>query len=1368
MADIDGGALSFKSILDNDQLDSAVDESLKRIQGLSDGTVSGGKAMDEAFSSTANNIRKAINEIAIEIEKHENELHRLTLRQEDLSKRSSEAFMSGRDMEHIAMKRQIQTIEGEIRVRKNLIKELAEQSNKLEDAATKVEEQANAHETMRKRIRELREEMMSLVEQGIDRQSDAYKALEEELARLLNIQRNVHSQGKALSHNYAGLQGVVSGLSGIAGAFSAATGAISLFAGENDNLQKIMTKVQSVMAISIGVQQVSNTLNRDSAFQLVTMTKLREWWNGVVAKSTIATSAETKATIVSTAAKKAQATATGAATVAGTAHTAATTAQAGAATAGTVANVGLAGSFRMIGAAIKSIPVFGWILAGISGLITLVSALTRSTRKAKKEQQEFNKELIEGSYQAIGAVEYLSTQWNNLGDDLESKKEFVDANKKAFDELGVSIVDVADAENLLVANKQNFIDAQIAKAKAAIYLQQTTDKIEKQMKLKAEIDEMSDTRTMYVGGGMFGGMTPVTVENTAKTKKQTELKELKDEITQGYENAALEESEAIRLMSEAGIDAANTYLPGTLGAIENAIRIEQEALRHVSDTEEYKKKLKEIEELQRQAENITGQRTKPTGSKSKDPFLEKLEKQKKEYQRFMKWVNSGDEILAKAANKEFEGLLQQGATYIDYLRTQRDQILSIDIAERTKAQNQQLRTLNDQIAEETRQTVLESFNIELSNQLNNARSMMEMLSIIEQRRKELADDGTEIDIAKKESLDEAEQDIIKQSQQETDALLADYASYIAVKIQLEEQFNNDLILLQKRRLEATTDAEREEIDKVIANRRRQYEQDSKTSGSAEYDDMLKMYATFESRKQTIIDEYDEKRRIAQEHNNQELIEQLNDAQAKALSSLASDELMDSDMWSKLFSNMDELAASDIEILVKEIESQFDALSDIFDPIDLDKIRNKLNEAKAILIKDNPFKQVGVSLKAIFNSAADDSEDSASNIKRNWKNLADATQSSFDFVKDAIDSADFLKDAIGEVGSTAISSLSAVASTSIAVATAIKTAETSTVILAIIQAALIVVQQVVNLVNSIAGDKDAKIEKQIQKHADAVNRLESDYNALSWAIDKALGGDKYRKQQEAIDNLKRQREELQAMWDEENGRKKKDQDKLNEYSDQMDQLGREISDVFDEMTDNILSIDARGIADKLGDAFIEAFKRGEDAAEKWGESVDDIVSQIVRNLLIQKLLQEPVGQLIDDYSKKWFDQEGNFLGFDAVANSLGDFALDLNDLSKGFISGFENLPDELKELILGKMEDDFDTSLSGSVKGVTEETASVLAGQINAIRMSQMEATETLRNQLFHLANIDRNTFAIDANTRYIKDIYDRITTGDTLRSQGLS
>ena len=351
MANIDGGSLSFRSLLDNGQFDEAIQESLKRVQGLSDATVSGGKKMDKAFLQTADGIRQAIGQIGQACEMHERALSELEAKYNQLGKEAQAALGAGRIDEARRAKEMQAAIAGEMAVRKQALAEARELSDALEEEAQKrerlttgIKRNETAQQSLRGRIKELKEEMALLIEQGIDQQSASYKALVNELGRLQDIQGDIATQGKILANDEAKFQGFIQGISGLAGGLSAATGAVSLFAGENENLQKVMTKVQSVMAIAIGMQQVAQTLNKDSAFQLVTLNGLKSWWAGVVAKATVAETANTAATAANTAAKEAQAAATAQNAVAQGANTAATTAQTVAATAGTTANLGFAGS----------------------------------------------------------------------------------------------------------------------------------------------------------------------------------------------------------------------------------------------------------------------------------------------------------------------------------------------------------------------------------------------------------------------------------------------------------------------------------------------------------------------------------------------------------------------------------------------------------------------------------------------------------------------------------------------------------------------------------------------------------------------------------------------------------------------------------------------------------------------------------------------------------------------------------------------------------------------------------------------------------------------------------------------------------------
>ncbi|MBS7400886.1 MAG: hypothetical protein KIG16_00005, partial [Eubacteriales bacterium] len=518
--------------------------------------------------------------------------------------------------------------------------------------------------------------------------------------------------------------------------------------------------------------------------------------------------------------------------------------QTASAVAGTAANIGLAGAFRMVGAAIKSIPVFGWILAGISALIALVSHFVGKANEAKKAAEEWYNAIAENSYKPIAAIMDLSARWNALGNDLEAKKQFIEDNKKAFDELGASVNDVVDAENLLVKNKDAFINAQIEKAKATIYLQQATEKVKELIKKQQEVAAMPEKSSTYVQTSSFGTGYWVEGINQAKEHAKEELKNLKGEIEQGFKNAANAEKIGFDILKNAGVSATQTYAKGSLGAIQQAIALKQEALKKLTNNADYQKAMKEIEVLQKQADKITGKTTTTSGGGSssggggtkKDPFLEKLTKYKSEYARFQKWVNSGDAIIQKAAATEFDGLLKQGATYIDYLKRQRDIILDVDVANRTKAQNKQLRQLNDAIAEETKNTVLEAFNNELSASLANAQTVLEMLKVIEAKRKELSGDGTELDNAKAQSLDNAEEKANAEAAKQTEALLTEYASFVEQKRRLEEQFNIDMELLSRARAKATTAAEIAEIDQAMANRKTKYNKDVVNVGG--YDEIL--------------------------------------------------------------------------------------------------------------------------------------------------------------------------------------------------------------------------------------------------------------------------------------------------------------------------------------------------------------------------------------------------------------------------------------------------------------------------------------------------------------------------------------------------
>lgn len=1468
MADVNGGALSFTSVMDNEKMNAAIEETLRRVQGFSDAVVGSGDAMDKTtqeivesiniqkrvinelentvaelnakinsvepgaaqdalieqanavraeldgekqgmvalinelnnlqranagVAATQEEIRAGLGQIGAACEMHETALASLKDEYAKISAQMNTALKSGNDNEYRALRERALAIKGEITTRKQLLKELRDQSNALEAEATKMEQAAAAaqntaqsHVSLRSRIRELREEMALYREQFGD-QTDKYREMSAELGRLQDIQGDIQAQGSILSNDQAQFQGVISGLNGVVGGFTAAQGAVALFAGENENLQKIMLKVQSLMSITMGLQQVSATLNKDSAFRLATVNSLREWWNKLLAigrgeqiASTAATVADTTATTASTVATTANTAAQTAANSAKTASVGASTGAAAAqgvqtasAVAGTAANIGLAGAFRMVGAAIKSIPVFGWILAGISALIALVSHFVGKANEAKKATEEWYNAIAENSYKPIAAIMDLSARWNALGNDLEAKKQFIEENKKAFDDLGASVNDVVDAENLLVKNKDAFINAQIEKAKATIYLQQATEKVKELIKKEQEVAAMPEKSSTYVQTSSYGTGYWVEGINQAKVEAKKELADLRAEITQGFTNAAKAEKRGFNILKNAGVSATQTYAKGSLGAIQQAIALKQEALKKLTNNADYQKAMKEIEALQKQADKITGKTTTTSGGggggrrssggggTKKDPFLEKLAKYKSEYARFQKWVNSGDAIIQKAAATEFDGLLKQGATYIDYLKRQRDIILDVDVANRTKAQNKQLRQLNDAIAEETKNTVLEAFNNELSASLANAKTVLEMLKVIEAKRKELSGDGTELDNAKAKSLDNAEEKANAEAAKQTEALLTEYASFTEQKRRLDEQYRIDKELLDRRLAKATSAAEIAEIKNVMAEREKKYNKDVLNVGG--YDEILNQYGGYEQKKTRIQEQYAERRRIAELNGNTQLLQQLATAEQNELSKLQSDLIKNSADWQNLFGNLDELTTSTIKKLIAKIEGMKATIGVDLNPQDLKALTDQLNKAREEVEKRNPFTALGAAWKRLKEATKDGKGLGSDEAKKATKDVASAVSQSINLVSGTFNAVTAGLQKMGvsmdEETQAILSDLGGIMDGASQVAQGIATGNP----LSMIQGSIGLLSSAFDLFNS----RDRKAEKQIKKHQEAINKLQNAYKQLEWQIDKALGGEVYKNQRAAIKNMQEQQAHLKASWEAEISKKHTDWERVDDFKEQYAELSRQIEDMIDEISNDLLQTNAKDFANELGDALVEAFGKGEDAAKAMETTVNSVLKNLVLNQLKKNFLETQLQGALDQLEKDMGYWSGDNFIFDGLSDEeIARFKASVGAATANFNNAMQLYEDLFKEMGL----DDTDESLTGAVKGVSEETADIIAGQMNAIRINQLDMAAIMRQQLQQLNQIAVNT----GYNKYLSRIERIITileqnqSGNTLRSQGLS
>ena len=162
--------------------------------------------------------------------------------------------------------------------------------------------------------------------------------------------------------------------------------------------------------------------------------------------------------------------------------------------------------------------------------------------------------------------------------------------------------------------------------------------------------------------------------------------------------------------------------------------------------------------------------------------------------------------------------------------------------------------------------------------------------------------------------------------------------------------------------------------------------------------------------------------------------------------------------------------------------------------------------------------------------------------------------------------------------------------------------------------------------------------------------------------------------------------------------------------------------------------------ELADAMVAAFEAGEGAAVKWGETVDDIIKNIILKQLTSQFLVAPIQNALTQFADN---------------SSDGVQVYDIQDLetalNKAFIDGKLQYEAAMKVLegfgIDSKATvESSQQGIKGSFQSLTEETGGMIAGQFFAFRELQQKNYDTslmmldsINQTVGHLAEIAKNT-----------------------------
>ncbi|WVX90417.1 tape measure protein [Riemerella phage vB_RanS_GDF21] len=466
---------------------------------------------------------------------------------------------------------------------------------------------------------------------------------------------------------------------------------------------------------------------------------------------------------------------------------------------------------------------------------------------------------------------------------------------------------------------------------------------------------------------------------------------------------------------------------------------------------------------------------------------------------------------------------------------------------------------------------------------------------------------------------------------------------------------------------------------------------------------------------------------------------------------------------------------------------------------VDKFGKNSPQAQEAYRKMTDAEQEAIKAKQLLNAQLQKGQDIFNATIQGVTELADAFGGMDDATKDAIED-------ITAVGNAAFDLAKSISSGNIA---------------GMITAGVKLIGSIIKALN---GDK--KRERNIKRWAQALEEVKEQYRALEHQISKTLGENVYKEQGKIIANLRQQQQMLQRMANEEAGKKKSDSGKIAEYRNQANEIDRQITDIIDKMKNDIAQTDAKSLADKMGDALFEAWQRGEDGAKAYEKTVDDVMRNAAKAALKQKLLEGPMKKLIDDMvSKMGFGggdasieaeikkkesrleeiqneiKNGNIVQKTISAVKAMALKAQIEKLKKQYEDSkninpngsFDGLtPEEREEIknqgkvamnnymealkqyqdLFGAAEENAD-SLKGGIKGMSEETAGILAGQFNAIRIHTAEiqknqgfGLDIAKSSLLNLMKIEENTRNLYQMRKDLSEMNAKIKSNDT-RGLGL-
>ncbi|MCT4256728.1 hypothetical protein HZP34_18495 [Elizabethkingia anophelis] len=663
MADINGGEIKYTASFDISQLKKALTDGEGRIKGFTEVVEKSGKTIDDVFDATKENI---------------------SIQKEVIAELESQYKALQKQIENMAPGKAKLAVMGEAA---GIAKDIEAEKKALTELEERVMSNAQEHESLRSKLTNAKNAMAELVNSG-QKNSQQYNELKKKAGEYQNALNDINSEMRTIN-NSRGLDTLISSMGLASGILSTGVGAMSLFSGQSERLEQIMVKLQSVMAVVIGVQQISNTVNNEGALI-----------QGIVS-------------LQATARARSEALAT----------------------AGTIRATIAQRAFNLVA---KANP---YVLLAVA-IGTLVGALylfSQKSNKAAEDQKKLNDSVADSVAEPIMAYKKLQLQWQNLGNDLKKKQKYVDDNKDAFYALGVEVNNVTDAENVLVKNSENFVKSLEYRAKAMAAMQIATEEYKQSLKEENSINKFDED---WKNSNLFGkiGLSAKAIFTNIDDTKSNKLSKSADDWVKkstgfgiiedyykkigGFKVPQLGKTDTTsNKVAKSPKSVADEYLP--LGSV-------AELQRRLSEIDKLLSKStneKEISSLKDKRIELSRQLTE---AEKKIEILSITEQISSKTKLWEQYYDATSKLGIDKAKELYKGLLDQDENYYAYLKKTQDDLLKIPVGKLTPEQKEALQIVTNAMDTMTGKIQpVEKFNNELEQTLSTFTTTAEKIQYLQ-------------------------------------------------------------------------------------------------------------------------------------------------------------------------------------------------------------------------------------------------------------------------------------------------------------------------------------------------------------------------------------------------------------------------------------------------------------------------------------------------------------------------------------------------------------------------------------------------------------------------------------------------------------